>query len=172
MMLMNMNPAQSRPRPAMPNQISIGGAHLRPKPQPLPDHLQKFLDEAIDGVVYMSLGTFLRSAEMPREKATQILKAFARLKQRVIWKWEENNTPELPSNVMVDKWMPQADILAHKNIRLFITHGGTFGTVEGVYNGVPMLFIPFYGDQVTFDLTYFKQINYKSSTEVTEYWGV
>lgn len=49
---------------------------------------------------------------------------------------------------MVQKWMPQSDILAHKNIVLFITHGGMFGTQEGLFRGVPMLFIPFYGDQM------------------------
>lgn len=43
--------------------------------------------------------------------------------------------------------MPQSDILAHKNVVLFITHGGLFGTTEGVHRGVPMLFLPLYGDQ-------------------------
>jgi len=49
---------------------------------------------------------------------------------------------------MIRKWLPQSDILAHKNVVLFITHGGLFGTQEGLYRGVPMLFIPLYGDQV------------------------
>lgn len=43
--------------------------------------------------------------------------------------------------------MPQSDILAHRNIILFITHGGMFGTMEGIHRGVPMLFLPFFGDQ-------------------------
>lgn len=148
-MLMNVNAAQSRPRPAMPNQINIGGAHLRPQPQPLPETVQRFMDEAEHGAIFMSLGSFVRSADMPEEKAVAILEAFDKLKQRVIWKWEDDKVPNLPANVMVSKWLPQADILAHRNVRLFITHGGTFGTTEGVYNGVPMLFIPFYGDQVS-----------------------
>lgn len=53
----------------------------------------------------------------------------------------------MPSNVMVRKWMPQNDILAHPNVVLFISHGGFFGTTESLYHGVPLLLIPFFGDQ-------------------------
>lgn len=133
----------------MPNQINIGGAHLRPQPSKLPTDLQKFIEEAPNGVVYMSLGAFVKSALMPKDKVAAILKAFAQLKQRVLWKWEDEKVPNLPPNVMVRKWMPQSDILAHKNLKLFIAHGGIAGTYEGIYHAKPMLFIPFYGDQVS-----------------------
>lgn len=43
--------------------------------------------------------------------------------------------------------MPQNDILAHRNVILFISHGGMFGTGESLYHGVPLLLIPFFGDQ-------------------------
>lgn len=48
---------------------------------------------------------------------------------------------------MIKKWMPQNDILAHQNVVLFISHGGLFGTSESLYHGVPLLLIPFFGDQ-------------------------
>ncbi|KXJ80316.1 hypothetical protein RP20_CCG025547 [Aedes albopictus] len=53
----------------------------------------------------------------------------------------------LPSNVMIKPWLPQSDILAHPNVKVFITHGGLLGTQEGVYRAVPMLGIPIYCDQ-------------------------
>lgn len=41
---------------------------------------------------------------------------------------------------MIKKWLPQSDILAHPN-------GGLFGTFESVDRGIPLLIIPFFGDQ-------------------------
>lgn len=35
----------------------------------------------------------------------------------------------------------------HKNIKVFITHGGTMGTQEAIYFGIPMIGIPLFGDQ-------------------------
>lgn len=85
---------------------------------------------------------------MPRDKLNAFIKSFGMLKQKVLWKYEDESITDLPPNVKISKWLPQSDILAHKNIVLFITHGGVFGKQEGLYHGVPMLMIPFYGDQV------------------------
>lgn len=75
------------------------------------------------------------------------LDCFRQLKQRVIWKFENETLADLPPNVMIRKWLPQNDILAHKNVILFISHGGVFGMVESVWHGVPLLIMPFFGDQ-------------------------
>lgn len=75
------------------------------------------------------------------------LGAFKELKQRVIWKFDDESLTDIPSNVMIRKWMPQNDILAHPNVILFISHGGLFGTSESLYHGVPLLLIPIFGDQ-------------------------
>lgn len=69
------------------------------------------------------------------------------MKQRVIWKFEDESIPNLPDNVLVRKWLPQTDILAHPNIVLFITHGGMFSNFEANKYGLPLLVIPFVGDQ-------------------------
>lgn len=102
---------------------------------------------AKDGVIYLSFGSCIRSADLPPEKLSALINTFRSLKQKVLWKFENETMADLPPNVMIRKWLPQNDLLAHKNLRLFITHGGVFGTQEGVYHGVPMLFIPIYSDQ-------------------------
>lgn len=120
--LVNVHKSTSKPRPQMPGIIHIGGAHIKP-PKPLPQFLQEFIDQAEHGIVFFSLGSFLQSSAMPQEKIQIFLDGFAKLKQRVIWKFEDE-TIKTPPNVLVKKWLPQSDILAHKNVVLFLTHGG------------------------------------------------
>lgn len=156
------------PRPAMPGIINIGGAHLK-TPEPLPDDIQQFLDGADDGAIFMSLGTVLDSSKMSKDKLNIFLgivsvglkltirlifipfvctDAFKQLNQRVIWKFEdESESHTFPPNVLTRDWWPQNDILAHEKVVLFITHGGMFSTFEAISHGVPMLVIPFFGDQ-------------------------
>lgn len=145
--LMNSHSAFSFPRPKMPGMIDIAGIHIKAT-KPLPSDIQQFIDSASDGVILISFGTFLQPEQMPPEKYQAMLDAFSKMKQKIIWKWDENDKKvNFPSNIMVKKWLPQADILAHKNVKLMIGHGGIFGVQEAIYYAKPMILFPFYGDQ-------------------------
>lgn len=133
--------------PTTDSMINVGGMHIYP-PKPLPTDIQQFLDDAEHGAIYFSLGSQVQSKDMPIEKLRIFLNVFSQLKQRVLWKFENDSITNLPSNVMIKKWMPQSDILAHPNVRVFIAHGGLFGSQEAVYHAVPVLGMPFYCDQV------------------------
>jgi hypothetical protein len=146
LVLLNSHPSLNQPVPHVPNMIEIGGFHIKP-PKQLPQDLEEFLDNAKDGVIYFSMGSNLRSADLPSEKRDAILKAFSKFKQKILWKWEDDVLPGQPDNVKLGKWFPQQEVLAHPNVRLFITHGGLLSSIETVYFGVPILVIPIYGDQ-------------------------
>ncbi|KAJ8954694.1 hypothetical protein NQ318_011387 [Aromia moschata] len=144
--LLNSHGSISQAVPLVPTMKEIGGFHVKP-PKKLPKDLQDYLDNAKDGVVYFSLGSSLRSKDLPLKKLEALLRSFGKLKQKVLWKWEEDILPGQPANVKLGKWFPQQDILAHPNVILFVTQGGLLSNTESVYHGVPMLVIPVYGDQ-------------------------
>jgi len=64
---------------------------------------------------------------------------FSRLKQRVIWKWETEVMDDLPSNVLLSKWLPQNDVLGHDNLKVFITHGGQSSFQESLCYQKPVV---------------------------------
>lgn len=143
--LMNSHSALSFPRPKMPGMIDIAGVHIKPT-KPLPSDIQEFIDGAVDGAIVISFGTFLKPSLMPPAQYNAMVSVLSKLKQRIIWKWEDDKT-KFPSNVMAQKWIPQADILGHKNVKLYIGHGGLFGIQEAIWYGKPTIVFPSYGDQ-------------------------
>lgn len=94
----------------------------------------------------MSLGSNVRSSDLSGKKLSIFLKKFRSIKQRVVWKFE-TDLLDKPSNVITSKWLPQNDILAHPNVKLFISHCGKGGVTEAKYHGVPVLGIPLFADQ-------------------------
>lgn len=103
--------------PHVPNMIEIGGYHVKP-PTKLPPDLQQFLDNATEGVVYFSMGSNLKSKDFPPEKRDAILKVFSKLKQKVLWKWEDDSLPGQPANVKLGKWLPQQSILGKHSFNM------------------------------------------------------
>jgi glucuronosyltransferase len=146
LVLTNSHITYQRPRPYLADIIEVGGMHLVPS-KPVPKDLEEFISGGKDGFIFFSMGSALKGSQMPEKYRKMFLNVFSKLKQRVLWKWETDTMEGLPANVKLSKWLPQQDILGHKNLRLFITHGGLGSTTESIYHGVPLLGIPIYGDQ-------------------------
>lgn len=148
LVLLNNHFTLNYARPYAPNMIEIGGIHInRDEPKELPRDIKEFIESAKHGVIYFSMGSNIKSSQLPEEVRNGLLKAFSKLKERVLWKWEEEHLPGKSDNLLINAWFPQDDILAHPNVKLFITHGGLLSSTEAVYHGVPIIGIPVFGDQ-------------------------
>lgn len=147
LMMTNTNPAFGWLRPLLPNTIQLGFMHIEP-PKPLPaGDLKTFLDNSKHGVIYMSFGSNVQSKELGLEVQQMFLKVFKSLRYDVVWKFETDDLPNKPDNVMISKWLPQADLLAHPAVKLFITQGGQQSAEEAVDRTVPVIVVPFMADQ-------------------------
>ncbi|XP_068140505.1 UDP-glycosyltransferase UGT5 [Drosophila tropicalis] len=135
-------------RPNVPGVVEIGGIQVKDKPDPLPTDIQEFLDKSKHGAILFSLGSNLKGDHINADVIGKIFKALSKLKQQVVWKWDDlKNLPGTSPNILYKKWLPQDDILAHPKIKLFITHAGKGGVSEAQYHGVPMLALPVFADQ-------------------------
>ncbi|XP_037030664.1 UDP-glucosyltransferase 2-like [Bradysia coprophila] len=146
LILVNQHFSQGTPQALVPALQEFSGMHIKRKPDPLPENIQQWLDSATDGVIYFSMGSNTKSSDLSLDKRQAILRTFATLKQKVLWKFEDD-LPDKPKNVMISKWLPQDDVLAHANVVLFISHCGKGGLSEAKYHGVPVLGIPILADQ-------------------------
>ncbi|XP_063915247.1 UDP-glycosyltransferase UGT5-like isoform X2 [Zophobas morio] len=145
LLLSNHDLLLNYPQALTPNIIPVGGLHIASTKE-LPKELESVLDGAKNGVIVFSLGSNLRSNLLDKKVQRSLLEAFSKLSEIVVWKFE-SEIGDLPKNVIVRKWLPQNDILAHPNVKLFIGHGGALSTQEAIYHGVPMVCIPCYLDQ-------------------------
>ncbi|XP_013113911.2 UDP-glucosyltransferase 2 [Stomoxys calcitrans] len=147
LVLLNDHFTLRAPRPYVPNMVEVGGLHIKQKPNPLARDLQEFLDNAKEGAIYFSMGSNIKSKDLPPQTLKKILDVFRELKVKVLWKFEDENLPNKPDNVLVRKWFNQPSILAHPNVKLFISHGGYLSTTETIFHGKPVLGLPVIADQ-------------------------
>lgn len=110
--------------------IEVGCLQCR-KAYPLPPgELKKWVDESDFGIVYFSMGTMYRLQTFPPQHLSAILNVLGGLKERVVFVGdvEEITTRanmSIPTNILVQSFVPQQDLLGHSKMKLFISHVGT-----------------------------------------------
>ncbi|XP_037814382.1 UDP-glycosyltransferase UGT5-like isoform X2 [Lucilia sericata] len=147
LVLTNHHFSQGPIRPNVPALIEIGGIQIKEKPDPLPQDLAEIIESSDKGVIFFSLGTNVQGSNLSKDKAKMIFNVLSKLPYTVLLKWGDSDFPGQSKNMIYRSWLPQDDILAHPKVKLFITHGGMGSVVESQYHGVPMVGIPFFGDQ-------------------------
>ncbi|XP_072939187.1 UDP-glucosyltransferase 2-like [Epargyreus clarus] len=139
-------------KPLVPGVVEVGGMHLGSIRKPIPQYIEKFINESEHGVILFSFGSLIKTATMPKYKEEMFINVLSKLKQRVIWKFEdsdEEGTIIGNGRILRVKWIPQYELLQHKQVVAFLAHGGLLGMTEAVSAGKPMLVVPFFGDQPT-----------------------
>ncbi|CAK9801141.1 UDP-glucosyltransferase 2 [Anthophora plagiata] len=135
------------PKPLLPNVIEVHSLQITEKSESLPKDIEEFLDKAEHGAIYFSLGSNLQTHQLPVGPLTALCNALSSLKQRVLWK-HTGDMAIHPGNIKFVKWAPQQAILAHPKVMAYVMQGGLQSLQEAVYYSVPVVAIPFFGDQL------------------------
>ncbi|KAF8385698.1 hypothetical protein PRIPAC_74840 [Pristionchus pacificus] len=132
----------------------------------LEEKYKKFVeDPKSKGTIYVAFGSLVQWDQGPKEvflsqlifkldKVLQIpiafIRAFNQLRDyRIIWTYSGRELDEkMGDHILITKWAPQNDLLAHKNTKMFFTHGGLKSIKEGICSSVPLLMMPFFADQM------------------------
>ncbi|XP_076257901.1 UDP-glycosyltransferase UGT5-like isoform X1 [Rhynchophorus ferrugineus] len=145
-LFLNINPVLYTPRPMVPTVVPLSFIHVN-KPKPLPQDIKNEIESSENGVVYFSLGSNVKSMNIPERVRRILMDAFKELPYKVLWKFEKEFLPGKPDNVVIRKWLPQQDILAHPKVKVFVTQCGLQSTEEAIDREIPLVGIPFIADQ-------------------------
>uniref|UniRef100_A0A0M3K6F8 UDP-glucuronosyltransferase n=1 Tax=Anisakis simplex TaxID=6269 RepID=A0A0M3K6F8_ANISI len=128
----------------------IIGVEMKDEFQRIIKEFKEVMDKAVGGAVLISFGSIAQSSKMTpamRNAFVRMFTAFPHI--QFIWKYEvEDEVANDRPNVLKTKWVPQNDLLAHPNMKAFISHGGMNSLTEAFQHGVPIVCIPLFGDQM------------------------
>jgi len=137
-------PAALDPSP-FPTTLRVRDPAPHDRPRPLPD----WWAGSTDPLVYLTLGTVAGSLPEATELYRAALAAVDGLAVRVLVTLGRDvdaaSLGTLPSNVHVERWVPQRDVLAQAAVVL--CHGGSGTTFGALEVGVPLVVVPLFADQ-------------------------
>ncbi|KAH9493000.1 hypothetical protein Btru_022890 [Bulinus truncatus] len=130
------------PKPSLPNVKYIGAVTPQPGKK-LEKKFKIFMEMSTRGVAVVSFGSLF--VNFPPFLSKKMLEIFAQLPLDIVWR--SNITSPYPDRMMTSTWIPQNDLLAHTNTKVFISHCGAHSQYEAVYHAVPVICIPLFYDQ-------------------------
>ncbi|GFP95621.1 UDP-glycosyltransferase 74e2 [Phtheirospermum japonicum] len=116
----------------------------------------KWLDsKETNSVIYVSFGSLVNLDESQME---ELAMGLVMSQCNFLWVVRASEEHKLPPNFanslspekgIIVNWCSQTEILAHRSVSCFLTHGGWNSTMEGVSSGVPLIVMPQWVDQTT-----------------------
>ena len=121
-------------------------------PYTFPTDLQVWLSEKhVRSVIYISMGSHMPMTDW--EFGAAIVKDIVETSYSAVWALR-NSTLLMTLGVQLDRseffvtsWPLQLSVLDHKSVGMAILHGGANGVHEALYNEVPVIIVPQFGDQ-------------------------
>jgi UDP:flavonoid glycosyltransferase YjiC (YdhE family) len=129
-------------RRPLPPLLQMVGPMLDEAP-PLPEDLRRWLDDG-PPVAFANLGTFARPGSALTERLAEGLTSDA---FRTLWVLRED-LRHLPPSIRTERWVAsQVSVLAHPNVRAFVSHCGVNSVHESLSAGTPIVGLPLLADQ-------------------------
>ncbi|KAK6726331.1 hypothetical protein RB195_004569 [Necator americanus] len=106
--------------------------------------------------IVVTFGSLAMAENMPLNFAQKLIDTFSHSPFKVIWQtnsdpasllWNRNVT--IPKNVVLTRWAPIKEMLAHPNLQYLICHGGINTINELLLFGVPWIGVYLQGDQAS-----------------------
>ncbi len=118
---------------------------MRPIPFAEPGELPDWVSEHARPLLYLTFGTAFANPDLLRTAVAGLSGLDAEVLVATGPGVEPSALGDVPGNVHVLPWVPQADLLAHAD--LVLHHGGAGTTVAAMAHGLPQLVVPQGADQ-------------------------
>jgi MGT family glycosyltransferase len=132
--------------------LNLVGPSAPKTPDPLGNKLEQWINEQEQPIMYIAFGTAYEFNKKTLQKLTAELAPLSNTIS-ILWSLPANQQQSLPSDFILPKswrletFVPQWSVLAHPNVKLFITHCGSNSVYESLLNQVPMIACPTGKDQ-------------------------
>ncbi|KAH6779431.1 hypothetical protein C2S52_010668 [Perilla frutescens var. hirtella] len=139
------------------NFLNVGPSILASPPQATPHDETGCLSWLEDqtspkSVVYISFGTVITP---PENELAALADALEICRFPFLWSLKDYAVKSLPDGFLdrtkgfgkIVAWAPQQQVLAHRNVGVFVTHCGWNSILESISSCVPLICRPFFGDQ-------------------------
>ncbi|KAK6146379.1 hypothetical protein DH2020_020248 [Rehmannia glutinosa] len=124
--------------------------------KPKTESWAEWLDTKDDqSVIYVSFGSL---ADLSEKQMEEIALGLTETKCSFLWVVRDSEQSKLPQDFTSDQltekglivnWCSQLEVLSHRSVGCFLTHGGWNSTLEALVLGVPMVVMPQWTDQTT-----------------------